>query len=352
MSRIRIYCIWYQDGGGKWIQENIPEAYIYEAYQWDNVWDYESYDNARKKDRPSANPPFVQELMKPEWLNAHVKSGHGPLGALTPQKYISEGDTPSFLHLVNNGLDAHLDYTLGGWGGRAAFDAPKFPRHLTDRQLEEGGDKHKMFWRWVPAAQNDFATRMDWCVKEFKDANHHPVVKVDGGLTREVKPGATVKLSATATDPDGNDLTYRWWQYHEADSVKATVAITGSDSADTASFVVPNEPDKQFHVILEVTDNGTPPLTHYRRVIVSMGIAMTLEDSWGGDITTAAIAHLAHSTPEEFRFTSTDFNSYVTVSMATGAPQRRQGFMAASNDPGLGITPRMDVLGQRVVEVS
>jgi len=89
-----------------------------------------------------------------------------------------------------------------------------------------------------------------------------------------------------------------------------------------------------------------------RDLCVSMGIAMTLEDSWGGDITTAAIAHLAHSTPEEFRFTSTDFNSYVTVSTAEGAPQRQKGFMSASRDPGLGVTPRIDVLGKRVVEVA
>ncbi len=89
-----------------------------------------------------------------------------------------------------------------------------------------------------------------------------------------------------------------------------------------------------------------------RDLCVSMGIAMTLEDSWGGDITTAAIAHLAHSTPEEFRFTSTDFNSYVTVSTAEGAPQREQGFMKAGTGPGLGITPRLDVLGPRVVDVS
>lgn len=88
-----------------------------------------------------------------------------------------------------------------------------------------------------------------------------------------------------------------------------------------------------------------------RDLCVSMGIAMTLEDSWGGDITTAAIAHLAHSTPDEFRFTSTDFNSYVTVSTATGAPQRENGFMKASSDPGLGITPRGEVIGKRVVEV-
>jgi L-alanine-DL-glutamate epimerase-like enolase superfamily enzyme len=89
-----------------------------------------------------------------------------------------------------------------------------------------------------------------------------------------------------------------------------------------------------------------------RDLCVSMGIAMTLEDSWGGDITTAAIAHLAHSTPEEIRFSSTDFNSYVTVSTATGAPQRENGYMSASSSPGLGITPRMEILGPRVVDVA
>ena len=96
---------------------------------------------------------------------------------------------------------------------------------------------------------------------------------------------------------------------------------------------------------------GLTKIKQARDLCVSMGIAMTLEDSWGGDITTAAIAHLAHSTPEEFRFTSTDFNSYVTVSTAEGAPQREDGFMTASTAPGLGITPRMDVLGAPVLVV-
>ena len=88
-----------------------------------------------------------------------------------------------------------------------------------------------------------------------------------------------------------------------------------------------------------------------RDLCVSMGIAMTIEDSWGGDIATAAIAHLAHSTPIELLFTTTDFNSYVTVSTAEGAPQRLNGRMAASTWPGLGITPRMDVLGPSVVTI-
>ena len=83
-----------------------------------------------------------------------------------------------------------------------------------------------------------------------------------------------------------------------------------------------------------------------------MGIAMTIEDTWGGDIITAAISHLAHSTPTEFLFTATDFNSYVTVSIADGAPQRKVGRLSAPSAPGLGITPKMDVLGDAVATFS
>jgi len=89
-----------------------------------------------------------------------------------------------------------------------------------------------------------------------------------------------------------------------------------------------------------------------RDLLASLGIAMTIEDSWGGDVATAAIAHLAHSTPTELLFTSTDFNSYVTVSTATGAPQRRNGRMAAPTTPGLGITPRPEFLRSAAVDVS
>jgi L-alanine-DL-glutamate epimerase-like enolase superfamily enzyme len=96
---------------------------------------------------------------------------------------------------------------------------------------------------------------------------------------------------------------------------------------------------------------GLTKIKQVRDLCVSMGIAMTLEDSWGSDIATAAIAHLAHSTPTELLFTSTDFNSYVTVVTADGAPQRVNGRMAASKQPGLGITPKMDVLGKPVVVI-
>jgi L-alanine-DL-glutamate epimerase-like enolase superfamily enzyme len=88
-----------------------------------------------------------------------------------------------------------------------------------------------------------------------------------------------------------------------------------------------------------------------RDLCITLGLAMTLEDSWGGDVTTAAIAHLAHSTPPEFLFTATDFNSYVSVSSAAGAPLRHNGRMSASTEPGLGVEPRMEVLGDPCLDV-
>jgi L-alanine-DL-glutamate epimerase-like enolase superfamily enzyme len=96
---------------------------------------------------------------------------------------------------------------------------------------------------------------------------------------------------------------------------------------------------------------GLTKARQIRDLCVSLGIAMTIEDTWGGDIVTSAIAHLAHSTPPDLLFSSTDFNSYVTVSIADGAPQRRNGRLASSTAPGLGIAPRMDVLGEPVCEI-
>ena len=125
------------------------------------------------------------------------------------------------------------------------------------------------------------------------------------------------------------------------------------ENIDNLDMLLRGKADLAMDVVnLKISKLGGLTKTKQARdLCVSMGIAMTLEDSWGGDITTAAIAHLAHSTPEVYRFTSTDFNSYVTVSTASGAPQRQNGFMAASAEPGLGIRPHFEVLGPRVVEV-
>lgn len=126
------------------------------------------------------------------------------------------------------------------------------------------------------------------------------------------------------------------------------------ESIDSLGALMDGHRDGAMDVVnLKISKLGGLTKTRQARdLCVSLGIATTLEDSWGGDIVTAAIAHLAHSTPEASRFTSTDFNSYVTVSTATGAPQRKNGKMMAGTAPGLGVTPRMDVLGAPVLEVS
>jgi len=123
---------------------------------------------------------------------------------------------------------------------------------------------------------------------------------------------------------------------------------------DSVEMLVRGHADHAMDVVnLKISKLGGLTRTRQARdLCVSLGIAMTIEDSWGGDIVTAAIAHMAHSTPSEFLFTATDFNSYVTVSLADGAPKRINGRMAASTEPGLGIRPRFDVLGRPVVEIA
>ncbi len=125
------------------------------------------------------------------------------------------------------------------------------------------------------------------------------------------------------------------------------------ESVDSLDMLLRGHADRAMDVVnIKISKfGGLTKARQARDLCASLGVAMTIEDSWGGDITTAAIAHLAHSTPTQLLFTSTDFNSYVTVSTADGAPQRKQGRMAASTEPGLGIRPKMDVLGPPVVEI-
>lgn len=126
------------------------------------------------------------------------------------------------------------------------------------------------------------------------------------------------------------------------------------ESIDGIDVLLRGHADRAMDVVnIKISKfGGLTKARQARDLCVSLGIAVTIEDSWGGDVTTAAIAHLAHSTPTELLFTATDFNSYVTVSTADGAPQRTQGRLSAPTSPGLGISPKMDVLGEPVIDVS
>jgi cis-L-3-hydroxyproline dehydratase len=122
---------------------------------------------------------------------------------------------------------------------------------------------------------------------------------------------------------------------------------------DSVEMVVEGARDQAMDVInLKISKvGGLTKARQIRDLCLSLGIALTIEDTWGGDIITAAIAHLAHSTPPRYLFTATDFNSYVTVSNAAGAPQRKDGGMAAPTTPGLGVEPRWELLGKPVISV-
>jgi L-alanine-DL-glutamate epimerase-like enolase superfamily enzyme len=126
------------------------------------------------------------------------------------------------------------------------------------------------------------------------------------------------------------------------------------ENIDTVEMLLQGHADRAMDVVnIKISKFGGLTRARLARdLCVRLGLAVTIEDSWGGDIVTAAIAHLAHSTPPEFLFTTTDFNSYVTVSSADGAPHRKGGRMSAGTSPGLGIQPKMEVLGKPVMELA
>ncbi len=310
VSRLRVYSMSDQDDAGPWIRRNFPGLlYIvkpsspnsddYYAATWTGISGDAYYRNGEGAD---------SSLVTNEWLDRNIRA-KGPLGKVYPKfMFIMEGDTPSFLGLVDNGLNAYRRPDWGGWGGRYVWLQPYGETHAIWTQ---GGDEflrttsqdavagvdglvhvsdQATIWRWREAYQNDFAARMDWTVRDFAHANHAPTVVANG--SRGTAPieitavvGKSAKLDATGTsDPDGQHLTYRWFVYPEAGltgSHGATVLLRGEDGPVATLNAQSSCPQGWLplptsfcqgpglvHVILAVTDDGSPRLTSYRRVIV------------------------------------------------------------------------------------
>jgi len=246
VSKAVMHNIWYQDGAGNYIETYHPKVTMLLDHYFDGTWDYGSQS-------------FTYAFIKNE-----VKNNHGPLGALYPQDYVSEGDSPAFLWTLKNGLRNYENPSYGGWGGRY---------YKVDGLANVYADvSPASYLRWIEAANRDFQTRLDWCVAEkFEDANHKPVIKIQGELDRSVKSGETVSLDASGSiDPDGHNMSFRWWQYQEAGSYKNMVKVD-HPGGKRISFVAPSvEKPETIHMILEVQDRATPSLYSFQRLIITV----------------------------------------------------------------------------------
>ncbi|WAC13975.1 DUF1593 domain-containing protein [Dyadobacter pollutisoli] len=290
-AKIRMYTISDQDDTGPWIRKNFPEVFYVGSpgYHAAGAYHYATWSgiSGDKFHGRFAGANF--EIVDNPWLDEHVRN-HGPLGAEYPfTKFLMEGDTPSFLGLIDNGMNDPEHPEFGGWGGRYELYTPRTLKYFyepetrpiyTDAMDEVKGvdgnfhtSNKATLWRWREAFQHDFAARMDWTIKPYKEANHPPKAALKHSNALRATGGETVTLSAEGSqDPDGDGLSYEWIYYPEPGSyaMKEPLGIKDLHAMST-SFTAPkvSQPET-IHIILAVTDNGKPSLTRYQRVIVTV----------------------------------------------------------------------------------
>lgn len=200
---------------------------------------------------------------------------HKPLGVFKQFDFISEGDSPAFLNLMDTGLNNYKNPSFGGWGGRFVKSKDNPFRYedgdsAADLNPETGQmDKSYPQTRWLEAMQLDFLARAEWCVKPYEQANHAPWITVKEGTQLWANAGGKITLHISAQDKDKNNtVQFKAWPYAEAGDGKANVLLEGN----SVKVQLPSTAKKgdKYHVIVEGTDNGTPQLTRYRRVVIQV----------------------------------------------------------------------------------
>jgi hypothetical protein len=304
MAKLRVYTISDQDDSGPWMRREFPGLFyvVSPGSYFSSTW------VAINREIPGAN----NEVISNPWITENIQQGHGPLGAEYPDvAYGMEGDTPSWLSLIPTGLnpfwDNHPDY--GGWGGRYELYIPepvppshgimenrsplpetrpiwtnaedtysrRIPNYIGRAYVNDTArhtGNQVSLWRWREDFQHDFAARMDWCILPFEAANHPPVAKINQPARFTVRSGEVFKLDADGSfDPDGDALSYWWFQYPEAGSYEGMIRFIplADNLYNVHTIRAPEvESPQTVHFILKVTDKGTPALSRYQRVIVTI----------------------------------------------------------------------------------
>jgi hypothetical protein len=302
VAKLRVYTISDQDDSGPWLRKEFPALFYivspggdYGAATWTGI--------------NTVVAGIDNTTISNQWIATYLQQGHGPLGAIYPDvSWGVEGDTPSWLGLIPNGLNEPEHPDWGGWGGRYELYLPDVPvidprtfvgnvpiaaetrpiwtsaidNYAPPTFAEYGRtarpgeksfkDAKATLWRWRNDFQNDFAARMDWTIKPFAEANHPPVPVLDHPETLTVKSGQGFGLGAhRTTDPDGDSLSYYWFHYPEAGSYRTLVKVNGAENAEGAWVTAPAvEKTETLHFVLRVTDKGSPSLSRYKRVIVTV----------------------------------------------------------------------------------
>lgn len=293
-----IYTIMDQDVTyKKYIGPNWPEIRVF--YNANQFW---CFAYPWKRVVPKSQQPYLEG----SFMGPNIINDHGPLlkkyysygdgqkqegdpnhfegdiskivkterGSFSKYDFISEGDSPAFLHLVDVGLDNYEDPSRGGWSGRFVQSKENLFRYedgeaAADLNPETGEmDTSYPQTRWIKAMQLDFAARADWCVLPYEEANHAPLISVEEGTSIHVRPSDTVMLNLSAKDPDNHPVAIEAWCYGEAGDGK--VEVTTKDDVATVKIPDTAKTGEEYHIIVEGTDAGFPALTRYQRVVISI----------------------------------------------------------------------------------
>jgi len=197
-------------------------------------------------------------------------------GSFSKYDFISEGDSPAFMHLVDVGLANYEDPSRGGWSGRFVQSTTNPFRYedgenASDMNPETGEmDTNYPQTRWIKAMQLDFAARADWALQSFKEANHAPEIRVSEGNTLTAEAGGKVILTPVIKDPDGHEVSFKFWAYAEAGDGAAKINYNIEKEFATIQVPETAKSGEEYHIILEGSDTGHPSLTRYQRVIITV----------------------------------------------------------------------------------